>query len=395
MDNGAGAPGAQPSAARHYLDHASSSPPRPEVGHAVEEWLRGGGADPGRVHEEGQRVRALVERARDQVALLLGVRPRQVVFTSGATEAANAAVFSATRAQPDAPIVCSAVEHSSVRRSSSRAAPVTPVPVGHTGRIEPEAVLDALRALENDRPALVHCQWANHEVGTLQPVAEVVALCREREVPVHVDAAAACGQLALDLGALGADLVSLSPHTFGGPPGVGALIVRRGLRVQPLLVGGAQERDRRAGMENVPGILGFGAVAERLAAEGGEALCAEEREARHRTERITAAALAVPDVTVVGDPDPAGRLPNLVCLGVHGVEAEPIVIGLDRRGLAVHSGSACSSEAWEPSPVLEAMGVDPNHSLRPSVGWSSTDEDVEAFSEAFADVVTALRGLRA
>jgi cysteine desulfurase len=264
--------------------------------------------------------------------------------------------------------------------------------VSEAGRIEVDALEELLGG--QSRPALVHCQWANHEVGTVQPVAEVVAACRRAGVPVHVDAAAACGHLDLDLTGLDADLVTVSGHKFGAPPGVGALVVRRGLRLEPLLVGGQQERRRRAGMEPVPAIVGMGAAAAVLE-EGGRRLLAEEAtRARLQVERILAAALAQEGVALVGDPEPTGRLPHLACLGVDGVEAEPVLMGLDRAGVAAHSGSSCASESLEPSPVLEAMGVDASRSLRLSVGWSTTDDDVDAFTSAFGPVVRELRALQ-
>jgi cysteine desulfurase len=207
---------------------------------------------------------------------------------------------------------------------------------------------------------------------------------------VHVDACAAAGQLPLAFDELGADLLSVSAHKFGGPPGVGAMIVRRGLRLEPLLVGGEQERARRAGLENVPAIIGFGAAASTLGRPGQ--LEAEAAVARRRTDDLLRAATAVDGVHVVGDPD--DRVPHIVCLTVDGVEAEPVLLGLDQRGIAAHSGSSCSSESLSPSPVLEAMGVDAEHSLRLSVGWSTTDDDVEAFAGAFEAVVAGLRGLR-
>ncbi|MGH9093328.1 MAG: cysteine desulfurase family protein, partial [Acidimicrobiales bacterium] len=251
---------------RHYLDHASTTPLRPEAAAAMRAWLELPAGDPGRVHEEGRRVREAIEQAREEVAALLGVRPRQVVLTSGGTEAVNAAVWGATRAHPGAPVLCAAVEQSAVRDASERLADVEALPVDGHARLHPDGVAAALARLGDHPPALVHCQWANHEVGTVQPVAQVVDLCRRAGVPVHVDAAAACGHVDLDLTGLDADLVTVSGHTFGGPPGVGALVVRRGLRIEPLLVGGQQERGRRAGMEPVPAVVGMGAAAAALAA---------------------------------------------------------------------------------------------------------------------------------
>jgi cysteine desulfurase len=379
--------------ARAYLDHASTTSPRPEAVAALQRWASLPTGDPGRLHEEGRTVRDALEAARGQVADLVGVPGRQVVFTSGATESINAAVWGAMRANPGLPMLGAAVEHSAVRDSSARVAPTEDMAVDGAGRLQVDALRERLAAKSLPRPALVHCQWGNHEVGTLQPVQEVVTLCREAGVTVHVDAAAACGHVPLDLAALDADLVSLSAHKLGGVPGAGALIVRRGSRFEPLLVGGEQERGRRAGLEALPALLAFGAAAAALHDDAGAAMATEAATARRHIAAVVDAALIVEGVTVVG-PGAEGRLPHLVCLGVQGVEAEPVLIGLDRAGVAVHSGSACSSESIEPSPVLEAMGVDPSHSLRVSVGWPTTDEDCDLFAREFSRVVADLRALR-
>ena len=379
--------------ARAYLDHASTTPPRREAIAALTRWAALPPGDPGRLHQEGRTVRDALEEARDQVACLLGVAARQVVFTSGGTEAINAAVWGATRAAPGAPVVCGAVEHSAVRDASARAAPVEELRVDGSGRLDIDALRDLL-ASSSPRPALVHCQWANHEVGTLQPVYQVVELCREAGVAVHVDAAAACGHVPMDLGALDADLVSVSAHKLGGVPGAGAMVIRRGSRFDPLLVGGEQERGRRAGLEPVPALLAFGAASAALAADGQQLIGTEAATARRQIASVVGAALANDGVEVVGAAAAADRLPHLVCLGVQGVEAEPVLIGLDRAGVAVHSGSACSSESIEPSPVLEAMGADPSHSLRVSVGWTTTETECAAFADAFTRVVADLRALR-
>jgi cysteine desulfurase len=368
-------------ATRHYLDHASTSPARAAVKAAMVPLLTGG-LDPGRVHTEGRMARALIEDAREQVAALLGARPREVVFTSGATEAINAATWGAS--ERGTHVVCPEVEHSAVRDASMRL-DVTWVGVDGVGRVDTEQLM---AAVEPGRTALVHLQWGNHEVGTLQPVPDVVAACREAGVLVHVDAAQAAGHVPIDFAGLGADLVSVSAHKLGGPLGVGALLVRRGLRLRPLLVGGEQERARRGGIENITAIAGFGAAAEALR-DGG--LEAEARDARTQTARLLDAALAVDGVVAFGDPD--ARLPHLVCIGVPGVEAEAVLLGLDQAGVAAHSGSACSSESLEPSPVLAAMGVDAERSLRLSVGWSTTEADITAFSVAFPRVVEKLRAL--
>jgi cysteine desulfurase len=365
---------------RAYLDHASTSPARPEVVEAMLPWLTGEhAADPGRVHTEGRIARVAVEDAREQVARCFGARPREVVFTSGATEAINAAVWGATDARPDGVVVAAAVEHSAVRDASARHR-VKAWAVDRLGRIQLEEI--------PDDAALVHCQWANHEVGTLQPVADVVAACRDRGVLVHIDAAAAAGHVPIAFDELGADLLSISAHKFGGPKGVGALLVRRGLRLDPMIVGGDQERARRAGLENVPAIIGFGAAC------AGLDLDAEAVRNRAQTRAALDAATAVDGVVAYGDSDDDGRVPHIACVSVSGIEAEAVLLGLDQSGVAAHSGSACSSEALEPSPVLEAMGVDADRSLRVSVGWSTTAADIDAFTTAFPAVVARLRALR-
>ena len=255
------------------------------------------------------------------------------------------------------------------------------VPVDGAGRLD----VDALAGLLPEDAALVHCQWGNHEVGTLQPVEEVVALCRERGVPVHVDAAQAAGHVPIEFDRLGADLMSVSAHKLGGPPGAGALLVRRGLRLAPFIVGGDQERARRAGMENVPALVGFGAAAAAI-----DTAADAERYLR-QTATVLAGMSSMAGVRVYGDVE--RRLPHIVCVGVDGVEAEAVLLGLDQAGVAAHSGSSCSSESLEPSPVLQAMGVDADHSLRISVGWSTTDDDVDACLRALPVVIDRLRSL--
>jgi cysteine desulfurase len=377
---------------RHYLDHASTSPARPEVVAAMVPWFSGeGAADPGRVHTEGRIARAAVEESRARVAELLGARPRQIVFTSGATEAINAAIWGAVEARPGGAVVSSAVEHSAVRDASSRHAEVLEAGVDGIGRVDVESFSAALdRLADTATPvALAHCQLGNHEVATLQPVAEVVALCRDRGILVHVDAAAGAGHVPVDVAKLEADLVSVSAHKLGGPKGVGALVVGRGLRLDPLILGGEQERARRGGIENTPAIVGFGAAAE-LLADGR--LAEEGARARSQTDRVLDLARALDGVTIYGDP--VCRLPHVACLGVAGVEAEAVLLGLDQEGIAVHSGSACSSESLAPSPVLEAMGADAERSLRVSVGWSTSGADIDALVDALPRVVDRLRALR-
>ncbi|HEV3135804.1 MAG TPA: cysteine desulfurase family protein, partial [Acidimicrobiia bacterium] len=308
---------------RAYLDHASTSPLRPAAFEAMLPFLRDHHADPGRLHAEGRVTRVALEDAREQVATLLVARPREVVFTSSGTEAVNTAVWGAVeRADAPAQIVTTAVEHSAVLDACRRSgAEVAVVGVDHLGRYDPSAVVDAVRP----ETALVTVQLANHEVGTIQPARAVVAACKERGVLVHVDACMAAGHVPFDFGALDADLCSVSAHKFGGPKGAGALLVRRGLRLPPFVVGGAQERARRGGLEDVPAMVGFGAAAAEVSADGR--LAAEAGAQRELTDRVAHAAPArVGGVTLYGDA--ADRVPHLVCLGVEGVEAEPILLGL-------------------------------------------------------------------
>lgn len=377
---------------RAYLDHASTSPLRPVAREAMVRALTDLAGDPGRIHEEGMAARVALETAREQVAALLGARSREVVFTSGATESIAAAVWGAgERARSRGTVVAdgrthhvvTAVEHSAVRASAARDGEVTVVGVDGTGRVDPDEVIAAI----GPATACVHVQWGNHEVGTTQPVAEVVAACRERGVLVHVDAAQAVGRAPIAFDELGADLLSVSGHKLGAPAGTGALLVRRGLRIPALLLGGDQERARRAGLEPVPALVGFGAAADELARTMPDEIARAERS----TERLAAAATAVSGVVRYGSAE--HRLPHLVCLGIEGIEPQGVLLGLDRAGVAAHSGSACSSESLEPSPVLEAMGVDAHRSLRLSVGWSTTDADVDALAAALEPTVARLRSL--
>lgn len=372
-----------------YLDHASTSPLRPEVLDAMLPFLRNDGGDnvgdPGRLHRHGQVTRVAVEDARSSVAALFGARPREVVFCSSGTEAINAALWSL-----HGHVVSTAVERAAVLESIERSGvEATLVGVDHLGCVDPAELAAAVRP----DTTMVSVQLANHEVGSVQDLAPAVAAAHAAGALVHVDATAASGHLPFDFAALGADLCSVTSHTFGGPLGVGALLVRRGLRVAPMLVGGAQERARRAGPENVPAIVGFGAACGRLLeiVDGRARFHLEADTQRRLIDRAWHGVATVPGVERFG----SGTLPNLLCVGVAGVEAEPVLLALDQQGVSVHSGAACSSETWEPSPVLAAMGVDAQHSLRMSVGWNTTPTDIDAFVSAFAVGVERLRSLRA
>lgn len=374
---------------RHYLDHASTSPLRPEAVGAMRAWLTSGPwGDPGRLHAEGMASRAALEQARDQVAALVGARNREVVFTSGATEAIATAIHGA--APRGSHLVVGSVEHSAVRLAADALAArgtheIDLVAVDRFGRIDSAALGAALRP----DTALVAVQWANHEVGTRQPLDAVVAALADHPALLLVDAAQAAGHDPIDFASLGADLLAISGHKLGGPPGTGALVVRRGLRLDPLLVGDDRERARRAGMENLVGLVGLGAAAAALVAPGR--LEEESAQQRRLSERIGAVMDAIDGVERVGDPTDA--VPHLTCWLIDGVEPQAVLLGLDRAGVAAHSGSACATEELAPSPVLAAMGVDAHHSLRLSVGWSSTDGDIDALADALAPTICDLRAL--
>ncbi len=366
--------------ARHHLDHASTTALRPQARDAVVAAMDAGFGDPSRIHHSGMAARVALEQARETVAAALGARSREVVFTSGGTESIAAACWGVSERGDNQ--VLAAVEHSAVRESAAAHGEVRVCGVDGGGRIDPASLL----GLVDDDTAVVHVQWINHEVGTVQPVAEVVEACRERGVLVHVDAAQAAGRVSIDLRSLGADLLSVSGHKLGAPAGIGVLLIRRGLRIRPLLMGGDQERARRAGLENVAGAAGLAAALSAIDVAG------EARVQVALADRLRATLRSVEGVALYGSEE--HRAPHLVCAGIADIEPQAVLLGLDRRGIDAHSGSACASEGLEPSPVLEAMGVDAHRSLRVSVGWSSTGADADAFDQAFPEVVAELRALR-
>ncbi len=374
---------------RHYLDYASTAPLRPIARAAFTQALDLPAADPGRIHEEGMTARQALELARESVASLVGARASEVIFTASATEALVSTIWGSFDATPGT-IVATAVEHSAVRTAAERTGRLRLVPVDRTGLVDPDAVADAIddEQRAGRTVSLVCCQLANHEVGTVQPVAEVIARAKARGVRTLIDAAQAAGRLTIDVRSLDVEFVVLSGHKLGGPPGTGALMVRRGVRVPPLLVGGEQERARRAGLENMPAAVALGAAA----AELSETLDAEAVESARLTDRLRAGLAAIDEIEPYGHPEQ--RLPHLVCVGIADIEPQAIILGLDRAGIAAHSGSACASEGLEPSPVLEAMGVDAHRSLRLSVGWASTDADIDAALDALPRIIGDLRSLR-
>ena len=367
---------------RSYLDYNATTPLRDEVRAAVVDALSLTG-NPSSVHEEGRRARAAIEAAREKVALLVGARPEDVIFTSGGTEA-NALAL--TQGGDGVCRFVSAIEHPSVLAAVPEA---TRIQVTSDGVIDLEKLETALQDphIEGERP-FVSLMAANNETGAIQPVAETAKIVKGAKGLLHSDAVQASGRIRLDLGALGADMLSLSAHKIGGPKGVAALVVREGVTVEPLIKGGGQERRRRAGTENVPGIVGFGVAAELAAADlarlGEIAALRDELEAR---------VLAIAhDALVLSARVP--RLANTSCIAVPGAKAETLVIGLDLAGVAVSSGSACSSGKVEASHVLAAMGVAPEiarGAIRVSLGFESKRDDIEAFLKAFGELIERLK----
>jgi len=376
--------------ARHYFDTASTSPLRPIARLAMQQSLDVPAADPGRIHNEGLTVRHQLELARTSVAEFLGARPREVIFTSSATEAITMAIWGQIEQTPGL-VIFSAAEHSAVRLTAERTAHRM-VPIDRSGRVAPQAIADAI---DQERAAgrevsLVACQLGNHEVGAIHDIEAISTLCAERKVALLIDGAQALGRVAFDFRTSGAAFVAMSGHKLGGPAGSGALLVKRGLRVEPLFVGGAQERARRAGLENTVAAVGLGAACADLA----DVWQAEAAAARTATDRLREMFTIIDGVEIFGPEKPDERLPHLVCVGLTDVEPQAIVIALDQAGVAAHSGSACASEDFEPSPVLAAMGVPADHSLRLSVGWQTTPTDVAAACSAIPAAIASLRALR-
>jgi cysteine desulfurase len=372
---------------RSYLDYNATAPIRDEVREAVAEALALPG-NPSSVHAEGRAARSAVETAREKVAALVGARPEDVVFTSGATEA-NALAL-APRDGETWRCYVSAIEHPSAL-CGGRFAPrkVTRFSVTADGVANLESLAEQLRESKasGEKP-FVSLMAANNETGAIQPVAEAGRIVHDAGGILHTDAVQAAGRIELDIAALGADLLSLSAHKIGGPKGVGALALGQGATIEPLMKGGSQERRRRAGTENVAGIIGFGVAAELAAADLAKA--GEIASLRDELER-GALALAPGAVVLSGN---VVRLPNTTCLAVPGVKAETLVIGLDLAGVAVSSGSACSSGKVEASHVLGAMGVADElkqGAIRISLGFGTVNADIYSFHKAFGDLIGRLR----
>lgn len=387
--------------ARAYLDHNATTPVRPAVAEAMMRALAMPG-NPSSVHAEGRAARAAIERAREQVAALVGTKASNVVFTSGGTEA-NATVLAPGLMDCDGGRDCvripaslllhSATEHPCVldghrfRKDAAEA-----IPVGADGLVDTAWLAERLERFVTEHPgarALVSVHLANNETGVIQPVAEIAAIAKRFGALVHSDAVQAAGKIAVAIEALGVDVLTLSAHKLGGPKGIGAIVFRTGaleLADKPLR-GGGQERGWRAGTENVPGIVGFGAAAALATA----ALATEAERLRPLRDRLEAGLLAMaPETAIFGATAP--RLPNTSAFATPGQTAETLLIKLDLAGVALSSGSACSSGKVKRSHVLTAMGIDPAMSagaLRASLGWTTCEADIDLFLSAYAKALAA------
>ena len=379
---------------RIYLDHNATTPPAPAVVERMAAALREDFGNPSSVHHFGQRTKSLLDDARSAVAALIGGDPSEIVFTSGGTESDNFAIRSAAEALEPAGrrhLIASAIEHEAVLNTlkalARRGWRTTILPLDARGVLDPATLEAAL----TDDTAIVSIMHANNEIGTIQPVAELARLARGRGALFHTDAVQSAGKIPVNAKSLGVDLLSISAHKFYGPKGVGAMWLRRGVRLAPFVTGGKQERGRRAGTENVPGIIGMG-----VAAQYAQASMDEEgvRLAALRDRLEEAILRHVPGTAVNGDRD--ARVPNTTNISFERVEAESLLIALDLAGVAVSTGSACSSGTLEPSHVLKAMGF-PAHrtqnSIRFSLGAANTETEIDRVIAVLPGVVEKLRSL--
>jgi cysteine desulfurase len=379
---------------RIYFDHNATTPVDPAVAEVIARVMTEEFGNASSVHHFGQRAKAVLDDARSAVAALINAEPSEIVFTSGGTESDNFALRGVAEAlEPTGRrhLIASSIEHEAVlvtlRALARRGWRVTLLPVGASGIVDPAALAGAL----TDETAIVSVMHANNEIGTIQPIAELAALAHGRGALFHTDAVQSIGKIPVDVRALSVDLLSLSAHKFNGPKGAGALWIKRGARVTAILTGGKHERNRRAGTENVPAIAGLG-VAARLAAKKAVADAARTAALRNRLEEAILA--KVPGTAINGNREP--RVPNTTNISFEAVEAESLLIALDLEGVAVSTGSACSSGTLEPSHVLRAMGLPSprtQNSIRLSLGAGNTEAEVDFVVAKLPAIVEKLRSL--
>ncbi len=386
---------------RVYLDNNATTPVLPEVLEAMRPYFGERFGNASSIHHHGQETRAAVERARESVAALLGCRASEVVFTSGGTEADNLAIFGLASA--GAHVITSTVEHHAVlnacKHLAAKGCEVTYLPVDGRGLVDPADVKRALRP----NTKLITIMFANNETGVVQPVAEIGKIAAEADIYFHTDAVQAASKVPIDVNKIGCDLLTISGHKFHGPQGVGALYVRRGTQLEPMFYGGSHERSRRAGTENVPGIVGLGKAAELASAgrerdnergdnERGHDLRMDDQKMAVARDRLERELLKIEATGLNGEGAP--RVPNTTNIYFDGIEGEALVIALDLKGLAVSTGAACSSGAIEPSHVLTAMGLRSDRakaSVRFSLGKQNTAEDVDFALGLVMETVSRLR----
>jgi cysteine desulfurase len=389
---------------RVYLDNNATTPVLPEVLEAMRPYFGERFGNASSIHHHGQETRAAVERARESVAALLGCRASEIVFTSGGTEADNLAIFglaSSGRADAGDHVITSTIEHHAVlnacKHLATKGCEVTHVPVDGRGLVDPADVKRAIRP----NTKLITIMLANNETGVVQPVAEIGKIAAEADIYFHTDAVQAAGKVPIDVDKIGCDLLAISGHKLDGPQGVGALYVRKGTQLEPMLYGGSHERSRRAGTENVPGIVGLGKAAELAMAglkRGDDTKMAAARD-RLEKELLEIEATGLNGAGSNGaalNGEPAPRVPNTTNIYFDGIEGEALVIALDLKGLAVSTGAACSSGAIEPSHVLLAMGLSRDRakaSIRFSLGRQNSLEDIEFALATVPETVSRLREL--
>jgi cysteine desulfurase len=374
------------------LDYNATAPVPPVVVEATTVALRDCYGNASSVHVFGQQAKAVLDESRSAVARLIGAEPSEIVFTAGGTESDNLAVRGVAEALESTGrrhVITSAIEHeavlNSVKALGKRGWTTTLLPVDGTGVIAPGALASAI----DDRTALISIMLANNELGTIQPVAELAAIARARGALVHTDAVQAVGRIPVDVRALGVDLLTLSGHKFGAPKGVGALWVRRGLALQAQSTGGRQERGRRAGTENVPALEGLRVAADIVS----RTLAAEARRITSLRDRLESGILGLVQGSVVNG-DPAARVPNTSNISFERVEGESLVIALDLKGIAVSTGSACSSGTLEPSHVLRAIGLSSSrvqNAIRFSLGPATTGAEIDRVLDVLPALVSRLR----
>jgi len=379
---------------RIYLDHAATTPTHPEVARAMLPYLNPEAfGNPSSAYTFGQEAKRALDEARDKVAALIGAAPEEIFFTSGGTESDNWALRGAAYARADKGrhIITSSIEHHAIldvcKLLEQDGFRITCLTVDRYGFVDPD---DVRRAL-TPGTVLISVMHANNEVGTIEPIVEIARVAREAGICFHTDAVQTVGHIPVNVNELGVDLLSIAGHKLYGPKGIGALYIREGTKMAPLIVGGAQERGMRAGTENVPGIVGFGKAAEIARKEMPEVL----PRIRHlRDTLIEGLTQNIPGVRLNGHPEQ--RLPQNVNVTVEGVEGEALVMALDQEGIAVSTGSACSTGATEPSHVILALGVPPGEArgtIRMTLGRDTTAEDVERVLEVLPRVIGRLRAI--